>query len=88
MITLAKLKEYEEYHGFYDGFYLQKVSNGSNITKEDEWYLIGNFIQDVRLGNKGLASKEFVDNLNSRLKDSCDTEETINQLKKLADMEW
>jgi len=88
MITKVKLKEYEEYHGYYDGFYMQKVKNGTNITNEDEWYVISSIIQDIRLVIKRLVSKEFSDNLNKRLKENCDNEETIDQLKKLADKEW
>lgn len=55
MITIDKLKEYEEYHGFYDGFYQQKVKNNTNLTSDDEWYLINDLIQDVRLVKKSLA---------------------------------
>lgn len=88
MITIVKLKEYEEYHGYYDGFYLQKVKYGTNVTNDDEWYLIGGLIQDIRLVNKGLASKEFLDNLRKRLKENCDSDDTINQFKNLADKEW
>ncbi|MEI9920684.1 MAG: hypothetical protein WDO14_18115 [Bacteroidota bacterium] len=88
MITIFKLKEYEEYHGYYDGFYMQKVKNGINVTNDDEWYLIGSLIQDARLVNKGLASKEFSDNLYKKLKENCDNDDTINELKNLADKEW
>ena len=88
MITIAKLKEYEEYHGYYDGFYMQKVKNGTNLTNDDEWYFISNLIQDIRLVKKGLASKEFSESLSKRLAENCDSEAIINQLKNLADKEW
>ena len=88
MITMANLKEYEEYHGYYDGFYMQKVKNGTNLTTDTEWYLINDLIQDVQLVDKGLASKEFSDNLQKRLRENCDNEGTITQLKELANKEW
>ncbi len=88
MITLLKLEEYEEYHGFYDGFFIQKVKNGINITNDDEWYLINSLIQDIRIEVKGLASRKFSDNLNKRLEENCDSENTLNQLKYLASKEW
>jgi hypothetical protein len=88
MITITKLKEYEQYQGFYDGFYLQKVKKGLNITSDDEWYLMRDLIQDLKLVNKNLASKEYEENLNKKLKENCDNEETITQLKKLAEEEW
>ncbi len=88
MITIAKLKEYEEYHGYYDGFFMQKVKNGINNTNDDEWHLISGFIQDIHLEKKGLASKDFSDKLYNKLIENCDTEDTINQLKILAEKEW
>lgn len=71
MITLEKLKEYEEYHGYYDGFYIQKVKKGINITSDDEWYLIKDLIQDLLLIKKEVASKEFAENVYERLHDNC-----------------
>lgn len=85
---MTKLKEYEEYHGYYDGFYMQRVKNGTNITNDDDWYLIANLIQDIRLINKERASKEFSGILLKRLKENCDSEETASQLRKFADKEW
>jgi hypothetical protein len=73
MISMLKLKEYEEYRGYYDGFYMQKVKN-----------LIGDLIQDIQLVNKGLVSKEFLNNLHKRLEENCDSDETVNQLRNLA----
>lgn len=87
MITIEKLKEYEEYDGYYDGFYIQKVKNGTNITSDDEWYLIGNLIQDIRLIKKGLASKEFARNLEMKLQEHCDNENTILKIKEFIEKE-
>lgn len=88
MITLLKLKEYEEYHGYYDGFYMQKIRNGTNLTSNDEWFLISSLVQDIRLTQQGLVSKEFAEQLTRKLKESCDSEETINRLKSIVDNDW
>ena len=88
MITIKKLEEYEEYHGYYDGFYMQRVRNGTNITNDDEWYLISNLIQDMRLVNKGITSKKFSDNLHNSLKENCNNQETISKLEQLANEKW
>lgn len=88
MITIAKLKEYEEYRGYFDGFYIQKVKPGKNATSDNEWYLINTLIQDVRMVQNGLAAKQFTDSLNDRLKENCDSEETVRYLKLLATKNW
>lgn len=49
MITIEKLKEYESFHGYYDGFYTQKVKKGTNVTNSEEWVLIEGLLQDIRL---------------------------------------
>lgn len=88
MITIEKLKEYEEYQGYYDGFYLQRVKNATNITTDIEWHMIGNFIQDIALVKKGFASKEFSKILDNKLQHHCFNQEVIDQLKKIADKGW
>jgi hypothetical protein len=50
---------------------------------DEDWYMIHGLIQDIFLVRKGLASLEFNDALTSKLRENCDSEETINQLKKL-----
>jgi hypothetical protein len=87
MITITKLKEYEEYRGVYDAFYLQKVKNGINIISDEEWFLIDVLLQDIRLVNKKLTSIEFSENLVRRLKESFSNEETINYFKMLGNKE-
>lgn len=85
MINIEKLKEYEEYRGYSDGFYLQKVKSGSNLTAEDEWYQINGFIQDLKIIQKNLASPEFVKQTHEKLLDSCDDQDTINYINLLAE---
>jgi hypothetical protein len=39
---------------------------------------------DLTLVKSGLASLEFSNSLNNRLKENCDTEETINKIKNIS----
>ncbi len=88
MITLNKLREFEEYHGYYDGFYMQKVKKGTNVNSDNDWSLIDNLRGAVMLVIKNLASKEYTEILNKKLQENCDSEKTIEYLKKLAKEEW
>jgi hypothetical protein len=85
MITLSKLKEYEDYGGYYDGFYIQKVQKGTNITTDKDWSLIKRLIHDAWLVRKELASAEFIEKFHKELFQFCDIEETRGQLKLLAE---
>ena len=88
MITIEKLKEYEEYRGYYDGFYIQKVKNNTNITSDEEWHLLDELLQDLKLSKKGLVSKEFSERLEQRLVDTLDSQESIDYIQKLVNEEW
>lgn len=84
MITTEKLQEYSQYNGSFDGFYMQKVKNGTNIATESEWYLIDKLIQEVELVNKNLASDTFANKLENKLQNHCDNQKTIEMLKQMA----
>lgn len=88
MLTKAKLEEYKRYHGYYDGFYLQKVKKGKNINSDEDWYLTQDLIGDIKLVRKGVASEEYVQNLRLKLMKNCDTGETIAFLEKIAEENW
>lgn len=88
MITISKIEEYCNYHGYYEGFYFQKVKNGLNISSEDDWFLIRSLVQDIKLIKKGLASKDYTDNLEEQLKLNCESQETINLLMSISDELW
>jgi hypothetical protein len=40
MITIEKIKEYEKYHGYYEGFYIQKVKRKTNLLSDEEWAVL------------------------------------------------
>lgn len=88
MITIEKLKEYEEFHGYYDGFYFQKVKNDENLTSEDEWFLIDELVQEFNLVKKGLASVNFRNKLKIRLEQSFDSQESLEYFQHIAINDW
>jgi len=83
MLTAAKIKIYKEYNGNYDWYYIQNKSVSDKIFADGEWALIATLIQDIHLVDKKLTDKSFADKLDKRLKEFCDKEETIAELKKL-----
>ena len=88
MITLEKIKEFEAYHGYYDGFYIQKASTKTNLTTDDEWQLMNNLLQDIKLANKKLVTTEYLERLEQRLKQHFDNQESISYFQRLADQKW
>lgn len=84
MITSEKLQEYKEYDGYYDGFYTQKVKKHTNKTTDEEWHLITLLMQDLELVFKSLASKEFEERVEKKLKEVCDSQETVKEFKEIA----
>lgn len=84
MITLEKLKEFEHYKGYYDGFYMQKVKRAINLNSDDDWNLIDNLIQDIYLIKKNIASKEYEARIMNTLIKVSDSEETVHYFLNLA----
>ncbi|WP_146146777.1 hypothetical protein [Taibaiella chishuiensis] len=85
---MNKLKEYEEYQGYYDGFYLQKVKYGKNLISDMEWKMVSDLTQDIRLVQRNLASKEFVNKLNMKILERCDSQDAIKYLEEIAAKGW
>lgn len=83
MITENKIKLYNKYSGDIDGWARNSSKKELSIMSDDDWFLIDGFIQDLTLVKKGLASVEFSISLNNKLKENCDTDETINRIKKI-----
>jgi hypothetical protein len=88
MITENKIKVFNKYNGDINSWVKSGSKKEESIMSDHEWYLIESFIQDIRIIKKGLASKENSENLNKNLVENCDSVETINQLKNLANKEW
>ena len=83
MLTVKKIEIYSRYSGDVDAWARNNSKKEFSIISDEDWYLIDGFIQDLTLVINGLASSEFNSSLNDRLKENCDTEETINKIKKI-----
>lgn len=83
MLTIKKLKVYEYYKGDVDSF-ARAGKRGKKMIEDKEFYLIANLIQDIKMVDKGLASKSYADAVFDRVSINCDDDETINYLNKLA----
>ena len=84
MITMEKLKEFEAYKGFYDGFYTQRVQTHININNDEDWSLIADLLQNFKFINTGMAGKELMEKTYSKLGQCVEDPEVINYLKVLA----
>ena len=82
MITKEKVEIYRRFGGDIDGWARIGTKEEKSIMSDHDWYLIENFIQDISLVRKKLASKDFARSMDERLKENCDSEATINALKE------
>lgn len=86
MITLKHIKIYELYKGDGDGFIRCATSDERSIMDYKHWTLINSLVQDITIVKRGLASDAFARTLNERLKEECDSEETVEALIKTASL--
>ncbi len=83
MLTIKKLKVYEYYKGDADSFARAGKRHKATIDDSD-FYIIANLIQDIKMIDKGLASKSYTDAVLDSVSMNCDDDETIQYLNKLA----
>ena len=83
MITIDKIKIYKRFNGDVDGWARVGTKEEKSIISHIDWFLIEGFIQDINLVKKCLASDAFMNSINERLKENCDSEETIQALKEM-----
>jgi hypothetical protein len=84
MITKEKLNVYRWFNGDIDAWARSGSSSQKEAMKDEDWFMIERLIQDVVLMQKGLISDDFLKDVNKRLNDNCDNEETIIEIKKMA----
>lgn len=77
MLTIKKLKVYEYFKGYADSF-ARAGNRHKAIIDDSEFYLIANLIQDIKMIDKGLASKSYTDAVLDGVSMNCDDDETIN----------
>lgn len=83
MITLEKLDIYKFFGGDVDGWARLGSPLQKRVMKDEDWFVIENFIQELTLVKRGLASESFLESLNKRLQEGCDDETTIQEVKKM-----
>jgi hypothetical protein len=81
MINKKKLEVYREYNGDVDLW--ARIGTEKFITVDD-WALIQQLINDVRLINRGLASEHYRLQVEAQILNSCDSNETAEFLRYLA----
>lgn len=84
MITEDKIKIHVRYDGQIDRWVRSGSKNEKSLMTDDDWYVIDSLVQDLFLVKKGVVSNEFKQTLEDKLKENCDSENTITNLKKLA----
>jgi hypothetical protein len=85
MITQEKIKIFRRYEGDIDGWARSGSDRERMLMSENDWHSLNELLQDLILVKRGLTSSEFVNALNHKLTTSCDSDKTIDELKKLAD---
>ena len=83
MITTEMIKIYILYNGSLGAYEFAKKKH-LKILSWTEFNLIERLVQDIRLVKRGLAAKNYEHELNERLKENCDGEETVAYLYEIA----
>lgn len=84
MITQAHIEIYMKYEGDGDGFIRCSTLKEKTIMNYKHWSLIDNFVQDLNLIEKGLASESFIKSVEEKIRENCDSEKTVEELKQMA----
>lgn len=84
MITEKKLALYRKYKGNADMFQMAALPWQRNKIQQEDWTLISQLIQDLKLVNNGLAAESYKEAVLDRMKANCEDEKTIEALRKLA----
>lgn len=83
MITYKKLKLYRKYKGNADMFQLSAWWWERKRINGDEWQLINQLLQDLKMTNNGLAVLSYAEGVESTIRENFEDEEAIASLKLL-----
>src|SRR5688572_23683760 len=81
MITTKKISLYKKYEGEGDRFLRSAWPWQRNSISPDEWQMIEQSIQDIKLMDRGLASDSYKEALLEKIKANCENEKTIAELR-------
>ncbi|MFC1498349.1 hypothetical protein ACFLS1_07770 [Verrucomicrobiota bacterium] len=79
MITEDKVNEYIRFDGDIDGWVRSKTCHDEVLT-EDEWSFLDSMVSERTIIRKNLASPEFKDSHEEKIKTQFDCEATYNTL--------
>ena len=85
MFSLKYFELYKKYGGNEDGFLRCATSEERLLLNYSCWILLDEFVQDLIIVKRGLASGSFIKSLDERLGESCDDEATIHALMIMVD---
>ena len=83
MITSEKLKIYLKYKGDSDSLARIGRHDEKKLMTDSDWSLIDSLIQDINMSAKGMTSIDYSSDLNRRLNENCDNDETIAKIKHI-----
>jgi len=84
MITYNKLKIFEKYKGDGDMWLKTSWFWQRNKMEADDWTIIGQLIDDLKLVNNGLAAASYAESIENRIEENCADEKAITKLKELS----
>lgn len=84
MITMKHVEIYTKYSkGLDDMFILSGTPEEKSIMDYKHWSLISSLVQDLSMIKQGLAADSYIKMAEEKLKENCDSEETIQALKQI-----
>lgn len=84
MITTEKLKIFQKCNGDGDIWLRTSWWWQRNKIDPDDWALISQLIQDIKLIDKGLCSEPYAQEVNNKIQENCMDEKVIKELRLLA----
>lgn len=84
MITIEKLNLFRKYKGDGDAFIRVGTKNEKSVMDYSDWRSIDDFIQEIGLIKKKLASEKFEESVTTKLKVYCENQSVIDELWRIA----
>ena len=84
MITLPKLKIFNRFGGDPDHWTRSATAAQKTQISDDDWGDIETAIQDIILLKRGLTSKEYADELRTRLEKKCPDARVLEKPEQMA----
>jgi len=83
MITKEKLKIYIKYRGDIDRFARTGRKAEEDTITTNEWYLIDELVQDLKLLESGMTSETFVKEVTTKLNKNCEDQDVIKLMETI-----